>query len=148
MRYNLSNKIKKCWNLNVGYIELDAATNTFVDHLSLDLLRSSYNYDKSTPADKNNQPNSSGSTGEGDIAGKNASLTPSGENSGGYQKSLDKGKSKLVWQTIGNKLYGEALNLTTDKPFEISFRSLADATLRIVTIEEHPFVIKKVETKK
>ena len=73
------------------------------------------------------------------------SITGAVEDSGMLGRGGDGRKGKLTWQLIGNKLYGKALNLTTEKPFEISFRSLADASLRIVTIEEHPFVIKKVE---
>ncbi|XP_075245483.1 uncharacterized protein LOC142339366 [Convolutriloba macropyga] len=145
-----------------GYIELDRRSNTFIDHLSLNLVRSSYPMDQSAlarirsmAANQDHQkstsfisqpqsmPNSTttkwisgGSKNVGDPQSKSEASNKSG------QKASK--EAALSWSLVGRKWYGYALNLSSEKPFEVSFRSLADATLRIVTIEEHPFVIKKV----
>ncbi|XP_063718675.1 glutamate receptor ionotropic, delta-2-like isoform X2 [Symsagittifera roscoffensis] len=103
-----------------GFIELNARTNSFIDHLSLNLFRSSY------PIGRSDNSASQSRSWNRSSANRNA------------------GASTLTWQLVGRKWYGYALNLSTEKPFEVSFKNLADATLRIVTIEEHPFVIKKV----
>ena len=104
----------------LGFIELNARTNSFIDHLSLNLFRSSY------PIGRSDNSASQSRSWNRSSANRNA------------------GASTLTWQLVGRKWYGYALNLSTEKPFEVSFKNLADATLRIVTIEEHPFVIKKV----